>query len=140
PPKADGGYKRLNDKELADLEQKPKDCLTPQLENGIPILAGGFSECILDKLGLQGVTKINQADGEARGLLRKYLKSHGALAAIGFRNRVTGQDGLLFPATGEPVRTGEGETLPSLSMETEDYIKLVRLVESGIKVRLELDS
>lgn len=85
----------------------------------------------------------NHADGAERFIkifrfkpkLFAFLKEEGAIAAI----ERTWRDGGLLEASGYLHKVGQTPEIPALSMASEDYRRILRLLERDLPVTLELE-
>lgn len=64
-----------------------------------------------------------------------FLKDQGALAAV----RRSPRDGALIEASAYLHRTGQSPVLPAVSMSTEDYERILRLLDRKLPVSLEIE-
>ncbi len=81
--------------------------------------------------------KTRRAQFALRAKLADMVQSEGAAAILSTRG---GSDGTFFTSNGAPYAADAKPVLPELEMAPEDQLRLIRLVEAGIPVELELET
>jgi carboxypeptidase Q len=72
-----------------------------------------------------------------RATMADFYLSEGAVAVLSTRG---GSDGTFFTSNGAPYAPDAKPALPEMEMAPEDQLRLIRLVEAGIPVEIELET
>ncbi|MBC6988358.1 M28 family metallopeptidase [Hymenobacter sp. BT491] len=73
-----------------------------------------------------------------RGKITEFLMSEGASAVLS--NPRGGSDGTFFTSNGAPYAADAKPVLPEIEMAPEDQLRMIRLVEGGIPVEVEMET
>jgi hypothetical protein len=85
----------------------------------------------------QQAMKLRQETAAMRTRMAEMFMSEGAAAILSTRG---GSDGTFFTSNGAPYAADAKPVLPELEMAPEDQLRLIRLVEAGIPVEIELET
>ncbi|WP_324671818.1 M20/M25/M40 family metallo-hydrolase [Hymenobacter sp. GOD-10R] len=73
-----------------------------------------------------------------RGKMAEFLLAEGAVAVLS--NPRGGSDGTFFTSNGAPYAADAKPVLPEIETAPEDQLRLIRLVEAGIPVEVEMET
>jgi len=104
--------------------------------------ASRFADSELNKLPDADMISRTEVDGYAAAVKRDYetklyLESKGAVALL--TSNGSSRDGTLFSSGGPAYVKKYAPSIPELALAREDYLKLARLLNDKIEVKLEVD-
>jgi carboxypeptidase Q len=131
--------KRLDDKELAGIQEAPVPYVAPHVEWPILTLPDDPKkrQQLLSTAPLEVVSEMWMRVRRTRNLLNAFFKEEGALGVISGDMRGTG--GIVFAEAGGFWEAGAPVPPPMISMPPESYDRLCRLVEKKLPVKIELE-
>ena len=131
--------RRLDDKELAGIQEAPVPYVAPRVDWPIVSLPDDPKKRrqLLGAAPFEVVADFWIRMQRTRDRLNAFFKEEGALAVLSGDSRGTG--GILFAEEGGSWETGAPIPPPMISMAPEPYDRLCRLVEKKIPVKLELE-
>ncbi|RYU76084.1 M28 family metallopeptidase [Hymenobacter persicinus] len=120
-PSFEPDAKRYSDEELKKLAEAPAKPAAPAA--GTPTDA--------ERLATR------KAQAALRTRMAEFFQTEGAAAVLSNRG---GTDGTFNTSNGAPYAADAKPVLPELEMSTEDQLRLIRLVEAGVPVEVELET
>jgi len=138
-PPTEAPARRLDDKELAGIEEAPVPYVAPQVDWPIASLPDDPKKRhqLLDTAPLEVVSDLWMRVRRTRNRLNAFFKEEGVLGVLSGDSRGTG--GILFAEAGGFWEAGAPIPPPMISMAPESYDRLCRLTEKKLPVKLELD-
>ena len=123
-PNFEPDAKRLSDEELQKMADAPAS--TPTTAANRPA-----DPAMAERMATM------RAQRELRTKVSTMLLAEGAAAVL---SPGRGTDGTVFTTNGAPYAADAKPVLPELEMSSEDQLRLIRLVEAGIPVEIELET
>jgi len=138
-PPTDAPFRRLDSKDLADLEEAEEPYVAPRLEWPIVSLPDDpkKSQQLLGSAPFAVLADYRLRVRHTRDRLNAFFKDEGVLGVLSGDNRGTG--GLLFAEAGGSWEAGAPNPPAKISLAPEQYDRLCRLAEKKIPVRIDLD-
>jgi hypothetical protein len=139
PPPTEAAAKRLDDKELASVQEAPVPYVAPRVDWPIVSLPDDPKkrQQLLGAAPFEVVSDLWLRVRRTRNRLNAFFKEEGALAVVSGDSRGTG--GIVFAEAGGSWEIGAPIPPPMIAMAPESYDRLCRLVEKKIPVKLELE-
>jgi hypothetical protein len=138
-PPTEAAARRLDDKELAGIQEAPVPYVAPKVDWPIVSLPDDPKkrQQLLDAAPNEVVSELRSRTRRIRNRLNAFFKEEGALAVVSGDSRGTG--GIVFAEAGGFWEAAAPIPPPMISMAPESYDRLCRLVEKKVRVKLELE-
>jgi hypothetical protein len=139
PPPTASVSQRYDDSKLVSIAAAPEPFAAPRLEWPITKLPADPKELdrFWDSRPLEMSADYWEREETIQGGLNAFLKDEGVLAVLGTDGR--GDGGIVFAEAGGSWMPGAPVPPPIIALAPEPYDRMVRLVEKGVPVKVEVE-
>jgi hypothetical protein len=119
---------------------------TAQLKPSFEPDASRFADTTLERMAAAEMPKPGQQNNQRQGQFSRFAMQrrmnemiNQEKPALILTMNANGSDGTVFVSSGGQYAKNSPEAPPSVALSSDDYLKIQRLIEDGIKVELEAD-